>query len=180
MAYMRIGRSGAKSQSRFHVGSTGCVGFPGSDLADLHISVIENPAEGLVNVPGDVFGRGVHALERRQVIQEGVIQFLDEPGRDLFDVFEVDEEAVLSQLPARNMHFDFPVVTMKILTPALVITQPVRCSHVCDNLEFVQRESPLISRGRSCVRFAALAAFSVNDDAGAGTVRAENPVFGIK
>jgi hypothetical protein len=51
---------------------------------------------------------------------------------------------------------------------------------VCDYLEFVQSEISLNFPWRSCVRLAALAAFSVNDDTCAVAVRTEDSVFEIK
>jgi hypothetical protein len=137
-------------------------------------------AEGLINVTGYVFRRGIDALEGLQVVQEGVVQFLEKLGRSLFDTFEVDKEAVLSQLPAGDMHFDFPIVAVKLFAPALIVPKLVSGSHVCDDLEFVQSESSLTFTLRFCIGLAALAALAVNDDARAGAVRAEDAIFEIK
>ena len=86
----------------------------------------------------------------------------------------------MSQLAPRDMHFDFPIVTVKLFTSALVVPELVSGSHVCDDLEFVQSESSLTFSLRFGIGLAALAALAVNDNACTGPVRTEDAIVEIK
>src|SRR5205814_10121047 len=79
----------------------------------------------IIEVPGNILGRGIELNERLNVIQHLVVQPINYEFHDFLQVFEVKQQSGPVQLRSAQRYTDFVVVPMRVLTLALVIPQIV-------------------------------------------------------
>ena len=163
------------------VRSAGGLGFPGCHLAHLDPIIVNLLAERIKNKTGDIFRGGVRVLKRLQLIQKGVIEFLDDFLCSLFDELEIYQNAVGPKLSARDINLDLPIMPMKVFALAAEFPELVGGSHLGNDLQLVHGclLSMVACLGPSA-GLAALRALPVDDDTGAGSIRTEDTVFQIK
>ena len=103
---------------RLHIGSAGGVRFPGSHLAHLDLFIVNLLAEGFKNDTGDIFRGWVHVLKGFQLIQKGVIEFLDHFVGSVFDELEIHQYTVRSKVAACDTDLDLPIMSVKVFALA--------------------------------------------------------------
>lgn len=105
-------------RERPHIRSAGGVRFPGCHLAHLDLIIVNLLAEGFENNTGDIFRGWVHVLKGFQLIQKGVVEFLDHFVGSVFDELEIYQYAVRSKFSACDIDLDLPIMPVKVFALA--------------------------------------------------------------
>jgi len=103
---------------RLHIRSAGRVRFPGRYLAHLDLFIVNLLAERFKNKTGDIFRGWVHVLKGFQLIQKGVVEFLDDFVGSVFDELEIHQYTVRSKVSACDTDLDLPIMSVKVFALA--------------------------------------------------------------
>src|SRR5580704_19760484 len=79
----------------------------------------------VVEVPGEVFGRGVERGEGLEVVNHLVVEVVDDGAHDLLEEFEIEEQAGFIEVFALQGDEDLVVVAVRILALATVVAEVV-------------------------------------------------------
>ncbi len=159
----------------------GGFGFPSRHLAHLDLIGVKLLTQGQENPPGDIFRGRVRVSKGFELIQKGVIEFLDDPAGGVFNDLEIDQNAVRSKLGTCDEDLYLPIMPMKVFALAFELPELVRRSDLGNDSQFVHG-CLLLTDG--ClglgIGLAAFGALSIDDDARAGSIRAEDASIQIK
>src|SRR5712692_6998689 len=111
------------------IGSGGSIRLPDLDLAHAdgyrRRVFAEAARHLLIEVAGQVFGRGIQLVEGRDIVHELVVQLVDDGLHQPFHCDEIAQQAGGIELGAAQGDADFVVVAVHILTLAPVPAQGV-------------------------------------------------------
>jgi len=72
-----------------------------------------------------------------------MIKLIDDTGQSLLHLAEIDKDPYLIEFLTPDEHCNFPVMSVRVSTAALVSVEPVRCGEMCSDTDLKHMTSVL-------------------------------------